>query len=179
MRQQRAAKLAAGAGKQLEGFGHLDGCGKIHRRIQDSGSIAGLDRAVGRFGEDAGETGGFSRHHVHGHGIGTDGGCIYPWPPLFHCVIVDQIACFEVIGAVEDEVRGPEKRMDIRGNEVGDVSVNRDFAVEESNLAPGSLRFGQRVAGIVFVKQHLTLEIALFHEVAINDGKCAHAGAGQ
>ena len=44
-----------------------------------------------------------------------DGGGVDPWRALFHGEVVDQVAGFEVVSGVEDEVCGAEEVVDVGG----------------------------------------------------------------
>ena len=69
--------------------------------------------------------------------------------------------------------------MDVGGDEVGDVGVDGDGGVEESDLAAGGFGFGEGFAGVGLVEEDLTLEVGGFDEVAVDEGEGADAGAGE
>jgi hypothetical protein len=69
--------------------------------------------------------------------------------------------------------------VDVGGDEIGDVGVNEDFRVEGGDFAAGGFGFGQGLAGVGLIKEDLALQVALFDEVAVNDGEAADAGAGE
>ena len=66
------------------------------------------------------------REDVHGGGVGADGGGVDPGDGLLDGVVVDEIAGFEVVGGVEDDLCGGEQLGDVGGDEVGDVGVDGD-----------------------------------------------------
>ena len=116
---------------------------------------------------------------VHGGGVGADGGGVDPGFGLLDGVVVDEVAGFEVVGGVEDEVGWGEEFVDVGGDEVGDVGVDGDGGVEEGDLAAGGFGFGEGVAGVGFVEEDLALEVGGFDEVAVDEGEGADAGAGE
>jgi hypothetical protein len=103
---------------------------------------------------------------------------------LLDSVVVDEVAGFEVVGGVEDQIDGDEVRwaeefVDVGGDEIGDVGVDGDRGVEESNLAAGGFGLGEGFAGVGLVEEDLTLEVGGFDEVAVDEGEGADAGAGE
>ncbi len=94
-------------------------------------------------------------------------------------VVVDEVAGFEVVGGVEDELGGGEELVDVGGDEVGDVGVDGDGGVEEGDLAAGGFGFGEGFAGVGLVEEDLALEVGGFDEVAVDEGEGADAGAGE
>lgn len=179
-------------GEELEGFGGLDGGGEVDGGGEDARGVAGLDRAGGGLGEDAGQAcgGGVTcsgsacglrrlREDVHGGRVGADGGGVNPRFGLLDAVVVEEVAGLEVVGGVEDEVGGGEELVDVVRDEVCDVRVDGDVGVEEGDLASGGLGFGERVAGVGLVEEDLALEVGGFDEVAVDKGEGADAGARQ
>ena len=95
----------------------------------------------------------------HGCGVGADGGGVDPGFGLLDAVVVEEVAGFEVVGGVEDEVGGGEEGVDVGGDEVGDVGVDGDGGVEEGDLAAGGFGLGEGLEGVVFVEEDLALEV--------------------
>jgi hypothetical protein len=120
-----------------------------------------------------------SREDVHCGGVGAYGGGVDPGFGLLDGVVVDEIAGFEVVGGIEDEVGGGEKFVDVGGDEVGDVGVDGDGGVEEGNFAAGGFGLGEGVAGVGLVEEDLALEVGGFDEVAVDEGEGADPGPGQ
>jgi hypothetical protein len=168
--EERCAHLVVGADDPLESFGDLNRGREVDCGIEDSGSVAGFDDAGGWVGKDAGEAGRFAGEDVHGHSVGADGGGIDPGFGLLDGVVIDEVAGFEVIGGVEDDVRFAQELMNIGGNEVGDVGADLDFAVEGGDFAAGGFGFGESFAGVGLIEQDLALQIAFFDEVAVDEG---------
>ena len=115
----------------------------------------------------------------HGGGVGADGGGVDPGPGLLHGVVVEEITGFEVVGAVEDEVSFAEEGVDVGGDEVGDVGLDGDGGVEEGDLGAGGFGFGGGVGGVLLVEKDLALEVGGLHNVAVDEGEVADAGAGE
>ena len=88
---------------------------------------------------------------VHGGGVGADGGGVDPGDGLLDAEVVEQVAGFEVVGGVEDDVDGlgvaGEQLGDVAGDEVGDVSVDGDGGVEARDVAASGGGLGKALAG--------------------------------
>ena len=115
---------------------------------------------------------------VHGGGVGAYGGGVDPGAVVADAEVVDEVAGFEVVGAVEDEVGG-EEGGGVGWDEVGDGCVDADAGVDAGEVAAGGFGLGEGGAGIVFVEEHLALEVGGLDEVAVDEGEVADAGAGQ
>jgi len=95
---------------------------------------------------------------VHGGGVGTYGGGVDPGAVVADAEVVDEVAGFEVVGAVQDDVDGQEIG-GVLGDEVGDVGVDEDAGVDAGEVEAGGFGFGEGGAGVVFVEEHLALEV--------------------
>jgi hypothetical protein len=207
--QESAAHEVWLVGEEFQGFGGLDGGGKIDRSGEDARSVAGLHRAGWGLRKDAGEAGrgfrvqgpGFSRRFlcdpgvelwalnpvlwtlpwedVHRGGVGADGCCVDPGFSLLYGVVVNEVPGFEVVGGVEDQVCGAQEFVDVGGDQIGDVGVDCDGGVEESDLAASGLGLRQGVAGVSLVEEDLALQVGGFHEVTIDEGEGADTGSSQ
>ncbi len=109
----------------------------------------------------------------------ADGTGIDPGLALLHRIIVQQIAGFKVVRGIQHEIRAGEQFVNIRGNQVGNVRLHLHLAVEAGDLPPRGFRLGQGVQGIGFVEQHLPLQVAPLHIVAIDQGESTDPGARQ
>lgn len=176
--EEGAAEEAGLAGEKFEGFGDLDGGGEVDGGGKDAGGVAGLDGAGGGLGEDAGEAGGLAGEDVHGGGVGADGGGVDPGLVLLDGEVVEEVAGFEVVGAVEEEMGRGEELGDVGWDEVGDVGEDGDGGVEEGDAAAGGFRFGEGGEGVGLVEEDLALEVGGLDEVAVDEGEGADAGAG-
>jgi len=180
--EQRTAHEIGLAGEKLERFGDLNGCGKVDGSSENAGGVAGLDRAAGWLGEDAGEAGrGIrrARQDVHGCGVGSDGSGIDPGLGLLNGVVVEQIAGLKVVGGIEDEVGGPKEIGDVGGNKIGDVGVDGDTGIEEGDLAPRRLCLGEGFERVGLVEENLALKIGRLDKVAVDKGESADTSAGE
>lgn len=118
--EEGAAHLSGLSGEKFEGFRDSDGGGEVDCRTEDARGVASVEVSLGRRWKDAGETGcwagvltpGFAsaaaRKDVHGGGVSAYGGGVDPWGSVADTEVVEQIAGFEVVGAVEYE-GGPFK----------------------------------------------------------------------
>jgi hypothetical protein len=59
------------------------------------------------------------------------------------------------------------------------VRVDLDAGVDAGEVTAGGFGLGEGGAGVVFVEEHLALEVGGFDEVAVDEGKPADAGAGE
>ncbi len=153
-------------------------CGGKVRRLRSRGQICGGSR-----GQISGWTLGpepwtLGRQDVHGGGVGSYGGGVDPGARVADAEVVDEVAGFEVVGAVEDDV-GAQEVGGVGWDEVGDVGVDVDAGVDAGEVAAGGFGFGEGGAGVVFVEEHLALEVGGLDEVAIDEGEAADAGAGE
>jgi len=119
------------------------------------------------------------REDVHRGGVGTDGGGVDPGFGLLDGVVVEKVAGLEVVGGVENEIGGGEELVDVGGDEVGDLWVDGNSGVKKGDLAVGGFGFGEGFAGIGLVEEDLALEVGGFDEVAVDEGECSDAGAGE
>ena len=66
--------------------------------------------------------------------------------------------------------------MHVGGREIGGVRLDANGGVEARDLARRGDGLGQRLGGIGFVEEHLTLQIAGFDVIAIDDTQIADTG---
>ena len=92
-------------------------------------------------------------------------------------VVVDEVAGLEVVGGIEDDVRGDEQLVDVRGDEICDVRTDGYGGVEESDLATGRFGLGEGLEGIGFVEEDLALEVGGLDEIAVDEGEGSDSGA--
>ena len=59
------------------------------------------------------------------------------------------------------------------------MGVDVDAGVDAGEVAAGGFGFGEGVAGVGFVEEHLALEVGGLDEVAVDEGEAADAGAGE
>ena len=128
---------------------------------------------------DLGEGHGWPGEDGHGGGVGGDGGGVDPRDALLDGEVIYQIAGFEVVGGVEDEMGGAEEVVDVGGDEIGDVGGEGDGGVGGEEFAASGFGFGDGIAGVLFVEEDLALEVGGFDEVAVDEDEMANAGAGR
>jgi hypothetical protein len=200
VREEGAAHEVGLVGEELEGFGGLEGGGEVDGGGEDAGSVAGFDGTCGWLGEDARKTGGGKggcqlsvlscqltghlREDVHGGGVGAYGGGVDPGFGLLDGVVVEEVAGFEVVGRVQNQIDGDEigwgeELVDVGGHEVGDLRVDLDGGVEESDFASGGFGFREGFAGVGLVEEDLALEVRGLDEVAVDEGEGSDTGAGE
>src|SRR5580698_28775 len=177
--QQSVAEVVGCSDQKLESFSGRDGGRQSHGRIQDSGSLAGFERALRRAGEYASQAGGLARQDVESHAVAADGCGIDPGKRILDREIVDQVPCLEIICTIEDEFDIFKQRSDVGWSQVGNARFDNDLGVESSDFARSGDGFGKRLCGVRLVEQRLPLQITGFYEVAIDDAKSTDAGACQ
>ncbi len=59
------------------------------------------------------------------------------------------------------------------------MGVDADGGVDACEVAAGGFGFGEGGAGVVFVEEHLALEVGGLDEIAVDEGEAAYAGAGK
>ncbi len=169
----------AGAGENAEGERGLPGGDDGGDGVDDSGGFAGGLGARGGVGVDALEAGGLAGEDGHGEAITADGAAVDPGQGAGDAPVVEEVAGFEVIGGIEDEVSAVEEVVDVGGGQVGDVGDDFDVRVDGGEVAGGGGGFGEGVAGVGLGIEPLALEVGEFNEVAIDEEEAAGAGAGE
>ena len=129
--------------------------------------------------QKAGEARRESRTDRHRQSIAGHPGCVNPGPPGLHGKIIDQEARFKIVGAIEDKVATGKKFRGILGPKIGHNTLHLDAGIDRAQLLFGGHGFGQGIAGVGLVEQHLALEIGGFDEVPVNDLDGAHSRANQ
>ena len=193
------------AGEELEGFGGLEGGSEVDGGGENAGGVAGFYVAGGGRWEEAGKTGcrgvcgyvaslrsqiqGFfaalrmtayyAGEDVGGGGVGSYGGGVDPGDGVLDGEVVEEVAGFEVVGAVEDDVGAGDQCCDVGGDEVGDMRGDLDAGVDAGEVAASGFGLGEGFAGVVFVEEDLALEVGGLDEVTVDEGEAADAGAGE
>ena len=176
---ESAIELGGLADEDLQGGGDLEGSDQSSKSAEDTGGVAGGLGSAGGVAIEATEAGGLVGKDGEGESVGADGGTVDPGDIAGDGVIVDEVAGLEVVGAVEDKIRGAHEFFDVGGGDVAGVGVDFDFGVDAMELEFGGSGFGERVSGILFGEEPLALEVGGFDEIAIEDGEMAEAGAGE
>src|SRR5271165_5687309 len=90
--EQGAPQPRVCSGEKLYRFGHRERRSQIDGGVQNASRVAGLYCPCGRFGKDAGETGGFSGENVHGGGVPAHSRGVYPGLVLLDRVVIQKVA---------------------------------------------------------------------------------------
>ena len=148
-------------------------------------------------GEEAGEAGGGSPHlrgerrgtrrfawkgeDVHGGGVGADGCGVDPGFGFADGVVVEEVAGFEVVGAVQSRMRwaGARRSWMLAGVRSAMTASTVNGGVEEEDFIAGGFGFGEVGAGVGLVEEDLALEVGGLDEVAVDEGEVAYAGSGK
>ncbi len=146
---------------------------------EDTGGVAGGGGAGGwGFFEDAAEAGA-GRKKCRSHAVGADGAAVDEGDCVLDGEVVEEVAGFEVVGAVEDEVGlgVAEGLLGVGGGEVANEGIDGDFGVDVREAGSGGLGFGEGLTGVIFGEEGLALEIGPLDQVAVEDGEVADASS--
>lgn len=176
---ESAIEFGGFADQDFQGGGDLEGSDEGGESAEDAGGVAGGLGSTGRVAIEATEASGLVGKDGEGESVGADGGAVDPGDVAGDGVVVDEIAGFEVIGAVQDEVGRADEFFDVGGGDVAGEGVDGDLRVDAGELEFRGGGFGKGLGGVVFGEEPLALEIGGFNEVAIEDGEVPDAGAGE
>ncbi len=112
--------------------------------------------------------------HRHGQAVTAHGRSVDPRNAAAHGEIVDQVARFEVVGAVQNEVRAAQQLRHVGGREVGHHAARVNAGIDARDMPLGGRGFGQRLGGVGFLEQPLAMQVAGLHVIAVDDGERAH-----
>ena len=98
------------------------------------------------------QTGCHPWNHVHRHAVATHRGGINPRASRLQCKIIKQVAGFEVVGAIENQLCPAQQGLNVRRNQVLDLWFNYNLGVEGGDFARGRDGFGQRLRRVRLVK---------------------------
>lgn len=96
---------------------------------------------------------------------------------MLDCVVVEEVAGFEIVGGIEQELRTGEQCRDVCGDEICNVSLDGNFAVEAGDLAASGLGLGRRLTRIFLIEKDLPLQVAGLDEVAVDEREATDAGS--
>jgi len=133
--------------------------------------VSGFEK-TGKAGRKAGTDG-------HGQAVTGDTSRVNPGQAGLHRKVIEQEAGLEIVGAIEKEVTAGKKFHGILRTKIGDDALHLDARIDGEQLAFGGDGFGERFAGVGFVKERLPLKIGVLDEVAVNDFDRTDAGANQ
>src|SRR5207237_10047580 len=162
------------ADQKLHGFRDLNRSDEIRGGIENAGGLTGCECAPRDFREDAGQAGGFTGQHVHGHCIRANRSRVDPRFSILYRKIVNQVARPEVVGAIEHKFYTFEERNRLRC-EVFYMRLDTDFRVDGRQLARSRFGLGKALAGILLVEEELALEIAGLHIIPVDNAEGSHA----
>ena len=106
-------------------------------------------------------------------------GTVDPGDAVHYGDIIDKKTGLQVIGAVEDEIGALDEDFDGFVVSVGDKRLDVDLRVYATKLAGGGFGLGEVLGDIIFIEEHLSLEVAQLDEVAINELESAYPGTGE
>ncbi len=173
--QEAADQREALAQGQLEGLGGLDEADNAGQDAQHAALGATGNQARGRgFGEDAAIAGAAQARGEHaGLALETEDRAIDIGLAQEHAGIVGQVACGEIVGAIHDDVVGPNQVEGILARQAGVVQAHLDVRVEPLEGVPGRVGLGPAdVAGAV---DDLALEVGKVHRIEIHQAELADA----
>ena len=156
----------------LQRLGHFNGRSQIHRGIQDSRRVAGFHSSPRRLGKQACQAGRFplagcsSSPHTSRPPLHKSRAC--PVPRHGRSADSASRSC----PSHTERSLPAQQLVNIAGHQVRDPGFDLNLAVHRPILRRAASALGrQPVVG--FVKQHLALQIAFLHEVAVDQGQRA------
>ena len=150
-----APQLLSGcaAYQKFERFGGCDRGHQVHRRIQNAGSFAGLDHATRRVREDAGQASGLPGHDVQCDGVASDRSGINPGQGAVDGIVVDQVASFEIVGAVEDQRHSFKQGFNVCRDQIFDLRLNsRSRELNAAILRAAAMALGKDSAASLLIE---------------------------
>src|SRR5579872_220227 len=94
-----------------------------------------------------------------------------------HARIVDEVARFEAIGAVDDDVVQAHEIASVRCIEARGDRIGGNERIDLAHALRGNLRFG--LADVTRGEDRLTLQIAFIHRVVVHDADSSDARGGK
>ena len=88
--------------------------------------------------------------------------------------VVDQEACRQIVGAVENEIGALCEPPRVASIEVGDFRLNVNPGVHASQVLGRGDGLGRLRASVGFCKSRLAVEVAPLDHVSVDEGKIAH-----
>ena len=173
------AEPVRGTGEELKGLAGRDGGNGRRGCAHHSGCITGFKTPYGGGRNHARKAGSLRGYDVQRYAVTPYDSAIYPRHIPLNREIINEIASFEIIGSVENQVGLVEHCVDVRRNQVGDAGVHAHGAVEQGDLSPCRFGLGESRHGIGLVKEHLTLKVAFLDEIPVDQRESADTGAGE
>ena len=124
---------------------------------------------MGRLGKQAGQAGSPPGEHRQGGAVAAHDRAVAPRYPKLHRDIVQQVACFEVVGSIEDHIEAGKQLFSPLAIDVRDDALDSHVRIDELELAFRGYRFGQVFQGVRLVKERLTLEITWLDKITVDD----------
>jgi hypothetical protein len=114
-----------------------------------------------------------------GHGVSLRGNntAEEKWDAVRDGYVIQQIAGFEIVQPVHDEISAHEKLLGVSGREIFDMVCYGNVAVDLLKSRCRRRRLGPVLDGIIFVEQNLSLQIRFFDDVTIDEGERADASS--
>src|SRR5208337_82536 len=132
-RQESAAKALLSPHQQLERFGGGNGSSQVHGRTENAGGVAGFKYPLGKLRKNARQTSGSAGKHIQADAVAAYGRGVDPGQSLFDGVVVDQVTGFKIIRAVQNNLCGAEKFLDIRWDQISDLGFHLDLRIESGD----------------------------------------------
>ena len=152
----------------------------VDRRAEDACRLASFRRAgFGRRLDHATQACGLARQHRHDLSVTADATTVDPRNAGLKREIVHQEPRLEVIRAVENEIDVASQFANVVAIDVRDNRFQFDRTVDASQLLNGGDRLRHLSSDVVFIEQHLALQIGCLDKIAINDPQMSDAGASQ
>ena len=165
------------ASQKLQGFGGFKRSDQVDDGAEDADGVAGFLEACLLRIHEAGEARRGSGADGHREAVAGDGGGINPGLVILDGKVVDEETCFEIVGAIEDEIEAGEQVGGVARREVSDDAFHGDTGIDGAELALGGDSLWERGDGIGFVKESLALKIRGLDKIAVDNAEFSDTGA--
>lgn len=165
-------------GEDFEGFGALE-CG--------DGGDDGSDDAVGFAGlamfwievlrEEASEARALWWEEGGDLSMCADTSAVDPRFSIVKTGFIEEVACFHIVGAIEDKIGALDDLVDVVLIEVDGEGFGGDRVIDLCDTFGSSESFGHFCAGLGFIVEGLALEVAPRQDIAVDQEKAANACA--
>ena len=98
---------------------------------------------------------------------------------VLYRAVIGQVARFEVIQAVNQDVRALGVTLDVGVVQVIDNGGHFHLGIAAGDLALGGLGLGNRIGHILLIEQHLALQVGELDKIAVDNLQVPHPGPRQ
>ena len=169
-----------GADQNLECLKNLmtrdDGDG----RSQHARSVAGRrGPGCGRIGKQATKARRGSGKNDEGGAFGSNHATVHPGDAALNTGVVEEIATWKIVEAIDDEVHATQKLKRVLGIEMLDHGMDRHAGIDRSHTSCRGISLRPRALDVGHGEQRLPLKVGRFDDVAIDERQSADTGSSE